>query len=74
MKSYGKELYFTVPERRAFINITSQVDACLHESGIQEGLLLCNDREITLYFSDIGNKYNYLRIGWVRQDLNYAVI
>jgi secondary thiamine-phosphate synthase enzyme len=47
MKSYCKELYFTVPARRAFINITSQVEACLHESGIKEGLLLCNAMHIT---------------------------
>jgi secondary thiamine-phosphate synthase enzyme len=47
MKSYCNELYFTVPVRRAFINITSQVEACLHESGIQEGLLLCNAMHIT---------------------------
>ena len=42
MKSYRKELWFNVPSRRAFINITPQVEECLRESGIQEGLLLCN--------------------------------
>jgi secondary thiamine-phosphate synthase enzyme len=47
MKSYFKELYFNVPVRRAFINITTQVEVCLHESGIQEGLLLCNAMHIT---------------------------
>jgi secondary thiamine-phosphate synthase enzyme len=47
MKSYHKELYFTVPGRRGFINITSQVEACLLESGIMEGLLLCNAMHIT---------------------------
>jgi len=40
MKSYRKELWFNVPTRRAFRNITPQVEACLRESGIQEGLLL----------------------------------
>ncbi|MDX9834119.1 MAG: secondary thiamine-phosphate synthase enzyme YjbQ [Desulfobulbus sp.] len=36
-----------VPTRRAFINITPQVEECLWESGIQEGLLLCNAMHIT---------------------------
>lgn len=47
MKSYHKELWFEVPTRRAFINITSQVEECLRESGIREGLLLCNAMHIT---------------------------
>ena len=38
MKSYRKELWFKTPGRRAFLNITSQVEAALKESGIQEGL------------------------------------
>ena len=47
MKSYRKELWFNVPGRRAFINITSEVDACLKESGIQEGIVLVNAMHIT---------------------------
>jgi len=47
MKSYRKELWFEVPARRGFINITSQVEQCLRESGIKEGLLLCNAMHIT---------------------------
>ena len=47
MKSYHKELWFEVPTRRAFINITPQVEECLRESGITEGLLLCNAMHIT---------------------------
>ena len=47
MKSYRKELWFHVPTRRAFINITPQVDQCLMESGITEGLILCNAMHIT---------------------------
>ncbi|WP_373499599.1 secondary thiamine-phosphate synthase enzyme YjbQ [Desulfococcus sp.] len=47
MKSYRKELWFHVPTRRAFINITPQVSACLVESGIQEGLALVNAMHIT---------------------------
>lgn len=47
MKSYRKELYFNTQTRRAFINITPQVAECLHESGIKEGLVLCNAMHIT---------------------------
>jgi secondary thiamine-phosphate synthase enzyme len=47
MKSYRKELWFEVPTRRAFINITPQVRQCLAESGIREGLLLANAMHIT---------------------------
>jgi secondary thiamine-phosphate synthase enzyme len=47
MKSYRKELWFEVPTRRGFINITGQVEKCLIESGIKEGLVLCNAMHIT---------------------------
>jgi secondary thiamine-phosphate synthase enzyme len=47
MKHYRKELWFETPTRRAFINITSTVQKCLDESGIREGLLLCNAMHIT---------------------------
>src|SRR5881397_3310790 len=47
MKSYRKELWFNVPARRAFINITSQVEECLRESGIKEGFVLVNAMHIT---------------------------
>jgi secondary thiamine-phosphate synthase enzyme len=47
MKSYRKELWFNVPGRRAFINITPQVQECLRESGIQEGLCLVAAMHIT---------------------------
>jgi secondary thiamine-phosphate synthase enzyme len=47
MKSYRKELWFNVPARRAFINITSQVKECLHESGIKEGFVLVNAMHIS---------------------------
>jgi len=47
MKSYRKELWFNVPSRRGFVNITPQVEDCLRESGIREGLLLCNAMHIT---------------------------
>jgi len=47
MKSYRKELWFTVPSRRGFINITPQVEDCLRESGISEGIALVNAMHIT---------------------------
>ena len=47
MKSHRKELWFNVPLRRGFINITAQVEACLNESGIREGLCLVNAMHIT---------------------------
>lgn len=47
MKSYRKELWFEIPTRRAFVHITPEVESCLKESGIQEGLLLCNAMHIT---------------------------
>jgi secondary thiamine-phosphate synthase enzyme len=47
MKSYRKELWFEVPARRGFLNITSQVNQCLTESGVREGLVLVNAMHIT---------------------------
>jgi secondary thiamine-phosphate synthase enzyme len=47
MKSYRKELWFRTRQRREFINITPEVQQCLRESGVQEGLLLCNAMHIT---------------------------
>lgn len=47
MRSYRKELWFNTPSRRAYINITGQVEDCLRESGVQEGLLLVSAMHIT---------------------------
>jgi len=47
MKSYRKELWFEVKKRRELINITPQVEECLRESGVQEGLALVNAMHIT---------------------------
>jgi len=47
MKTYRKELWFDIPTRRALINITSQVEDCLRDSGIREGLVLVNAMHIT---------------------------
>ncbi len=47
MKSYRKELWFNLPTRRGFVNITSQIESCLHESKVQEGLILVSAMHIT---------------------------
>ena len=47
MKSYRRELWFTVPGRRGFVNITPDVEECLLRSGIREGLCLVNAMHIT---------------------------
>jgi len=47
MKSYRKELWFNTSQRREFLNITPQVETCLSESGIKEGLCLVNAMHIT---------------------------
>lgn len=47
MKSYKKELWFNTTQRREYINITPEINECLRESGIKEGLLLCNAMHIT---------------------------
>lgn len=47
MKSFRKELWFNLPARRGFVNITSQVEECLQESGIKDGFILVNTKHIT---------------------------
>ena len=47
MKSYRKELWFQTERRRQMINITPEIELCLSESCIKEGLLLCNAMHIT---------------------------
>lgn len=47
MKSYRKELWIETKQRREYVNITSMIENCLRESGIKEGLLLCNAMHIT---------------------------
>jgi thiamine phosphate synthase YjbQ (UPF0047 family) len=46
MKSHRKELWFETRQRRELINITSDVAECLRESGIRDGILLCNATHI----------------------------
>ncbi|MGJ8454340.1 secondary thiamine-phosphate synthase enzyme YjbQ [Pseudothermotoga sp. U03pept] len=47
MKTYRKELWFNTKKRREFINITEQLEKAVKESGVKEGLLLCNAMHIT---------------------------
>jgi thiamine phosphate synthase YjbQ (UPF0047 family) len=47
MKSYRKELWFNLPSRRGFVNITPDVETCLRESGVKGGLVLCNAMHIS---------------------------
>ena len=47
MKSFREELWFNIPGRRGFVNITSQVEQCLKKSGVTEGLVLVNAMHIT---------------------------
>lgn len=47
MKSYRKELWFNIPQRRKIVNITNDVQKAINESGIKEGLVLVNAMNIT---------------------------
>jgi secondary thiamine-phosphate synthase enzyme len=47
MKSYRKELWFNIPSRRGFVNITPEVEVALRESGIREGMVLANAMHIS---------------------------
>lgn len=47
MKSYRKELWFSTTQRREYLNITREVEKCLAESGIKEGMVLVNAMHIT---------------------------
>lgn len=47
MKSHRKELWFNVPSRRGFVNITHEVQEAIRESGVKEGMVLVNAMHIT---------------------------
>jgi secondary thiamine-phosphate synthase enzyme len=47
MRSFRKELWLNIPNRRGFVNITTEVEKALIESGIREGLCLVNAMHIT---------------------------
>ncbi len=69
MESFRKELWFNVPSRRAFINITHQVEQCLRESGIKEGLVLANAMHITasVFINDDENGLHADYEAWLEQ-------
>ncbi len=54
MKSHREELWFEIPQRRGFVNITTQVQAAINKSGVREGLVLVNAMHITasVYIND----------------------
>ncbi|MCA9208705.1 MAG: YjbQ family protein, partial [Planctomycetales bacterium] len=47
MKSRTEYLTFQIPERVGFVNITAEVERVVRESGVREGLVLCNAMHIT---------------------------
>jgi secondary thiamine-phosphate synthase enzyme len=69
MKSFRKELWVNVPTRRAFINITPQVETALQESGIREGLLLVNAMHITasVFINDDEGGLHHDYDAWLEQ-------
>lgn len=69
MKSYRKELFFHVHGRMAFINITPEVEKCLAESGIKEGLVLCNAMHITasVFINDDENGLHQDYLRWLEE-------
>ncbi len=76
MKSYRKELWFDVPSRCAFINITPQVQECLRESGIQEGLALVNAMHITasVFINDDESGLHHDYEKWLEQLAPHAPV
>ena len=69
MKSYRKELWFETPGRRAFINITPQVETALPDSGVREGLVLVNAMHITasVFINDDESGLHYDYDDWLEK-------
>jgi secondary thiamine-phosphate synthase enzyme len=69
LKSYRKELWFNTKKRREYINITGQVRECLRESGIKEGILLCNAMHITasIFINDDESGLHYDFEKWLEK-------
>ncbi|MBF0346981.1 MAG: YjbQ family protein [Magnetococcales bacterium] len=76
MKSYRKELFFHLPGRRGFVNITDQVASCLRESGIKDGLLLCNAMHITasVFINDDESGLHHDYDTWLEQLAPHAPV
>ena len=69
MKSYRKELTLRIPQRRAFLNITDEVRQAVEESGVQEGLVLCNAMHITasVFINDDENGLHHDMEVWLEK-------
>jgi secondary thiamine-phosphate synthase enzyme len=69
MKSYRKELWFNIPARRGFVNITPQVEESLRESEIHEGLCLVNAMHITasVFINDDESGLHYDYEKWLEE-------
>lgn len=76
MKSFRKELWFNVPTRRAFINITPEVEKCLRESGIKEGFVLVNAMHITasVFINDDESGLHLDYDGWLEKLAPHAPV
>jgi len=76
MKHFRKELWFEIETRRAFINITPDVEKCLRESGIQNGLLLCNAMHITasVFINDDESGLHYDYEVWLEKLAPHAPV
>ena len=68
MKSYRQELWFQLPQRRGFKNITPQVEAALAKSGIREGLCLVNamhgSASVFINDNEGGLHHDFEKKGW----------
>ncbi len=76
MKSYRKELWFETNKRREFISITREIEKCLEESKIKEGLLLCNAMHITssVFINDDENGLHHDYRVWLEELAPHAPI
>lgn len=69
MKSYRKELWFKLPTKQGFVNITSKIDDCVHESGVQEGLILISAMHLTasVFINDDENGLHHDYEDWLEK-------
>ena len=71
MKSYRKELYFNLPARRGFINITPQVEEAVRASGVTEGLIPYESRGRE---SDTGEERRLFYVGMTRAQAEIVLL
>jgi secondary thiamine-phosphate synthase enzyme len=69
MKSYRKELWFNLPIRRGFVNITPEVEVAIRESGIKEGMVLVNAMHISasVFINDDESGLHYDYEQWLEK-------